>query len=308
MRVLVMREDLSAQLHELICRASSDLPADVEAALSRACAGELAGDNGRRALESILKNIALARRDGLPLCQDTGTLLFWVEAPPGFSRGGFETALRTAVGRATAEGVLRQNCVDSLTGASVPGNCGSGSPKLHWREGEAGRLRISLILKGGGCENVGRQYALPDSELGAGRDLEGVRRCCLDAVWRAQGMGCAPGVLGVCIGGDRATGYEESKRQFLRELGNRSPEADLARLEERFLREANRLSIGPMGFGGKTTLLDVLIGRLDRLPASYFVSVSYMCWAFRRQSVELVVKADSLALADALPANNGRPR
>ncbi|MBQ7652360.1 MAG: fumarate hydratase, partial [Victivallales bacterium] len=139
----------------------------------------------------------------------------------------------------------------------------------------------------GGSENMGIQYSLPDSSLGAGRDLEGVRRCILHAVQHAQGMGCAPGILGVAIGGDRATGYKESKRMLLRRIGERSGDEALAALERRVLADANSLGIGPMGFGGRTTLLDVFIGWLCRVPASYFVSVSYMCWCCRRQEITI---------------------
>jgi fumarate hydratase class I len=146
---------------------------------------------------------------------------------------------------------------------------------------------VRLIMKGGGCENVGRQYSLPNEELNAGRDLDGVRRCILDAIVSAQGNGCAPGILGVCIGGDRATGYECSKIQFLRKIADRSHVKVLARLEDRILKESKQLAIGPMGFGGTTALLGVKIGSLSRLPASFFVTVSYMCWAFRRRGMLL---------------------
>jgi fumarate hydratase class I len=147
-------------------------------------------------------------------------------------------------------------------------------------------------MKGGGCENVGAQYALPDSALGAGRDLEGVRRCILDAVWKAQGNGCAPGILGVCIGGDRASGMQAAKDQFLRPLDDCAADPVLAGLERRIMREAGALGIGPMGLGGRTTLLGVKIGALSRVPASFFVSVSYMCWAFRRRG--MVMSADGV--------------
>jgi fumarate hydratase class I len=109
----------------------------------------------------------------------------------------------------------------------------------------------------------------------------------LDAVLQAQGKGCGPGILGVCIGGDRATGYEFSKRQFLRLIPDRNPVPEFDQLEQNVLNTANELGIGPMGFGGRTTLLGVKVGALNRVPASYFVSVSYMCWAYRRQGVAL---------------------
>jgi fumarate hydratase class I len=140
-------------------------------------------------------------------------------------------------------------------------------------------------MKGGGSENMSRQYSLPDASIGAGRDLEGVRRCVLDAVQKAQGYGCAPGILGVCVGGDRACGFEEAKHQLLRRLGDKNPDPELASLEERILEEANSLGIGPMGLGGKTTLLGVKLGSRPRVPASFFVTVAYLCWAARRQTV-----------------------
>lgn len=135
-------------------------------------------------------------------------------------------------------------------------------------------------MKGGGSENMSRQYSLPDAALGAGRDLEGVRRCVLDAVVKAQGYGCAPGILGVCIGGDRATAYETAKCQLLRPLNEKPSD-----FESRLLKEANSLGIGPMGLGGKTTLLGVKVAFRPRVPASFFVTVAYMCWACRRRTI-----------------------
>jgi len=270
---------------DLIRDASTRMPADVEEALRTAAAREAAGSNAALALASMLENIELARTDEGPLCQDTGTLLFWIDTPFAFDRRPLIEGLERAIVGATECGILRQNCVDVLSGRNTGNNLGRGSPNIHWSESARDTVEVSLILKGGGCENVGAQYALPDTGLGAGRDLDGVRRCVLDAVGRAQGKGCAPGVLGVCIGGDRATGYAESKHQLLRRIGDRSQHAELATLEHRLVQECNSLGIGPMGFGGETTILDVFIGLRDRVPASYFVTVSYMCWSFRRQRI-----------------------
>jgi fumarate hydratase class I len=189
--------------------------------------------------------------------------------------------------RATKVGYLRQNSVDAITGVNSGTNLGPGSPSFHFHEMDEPGLRVRLMLKGGGSENVGTQYKLPDSGLKAGRDLEGVRRAVLDAVVQAQGKGCAPGVLGVCVGGDRVSAFGESKRQLLRPLPDRNPIPELDTLEQRLLREGNELGIGPMGFGGATTLLGVKIGVLDRLPACYFVTVSYMCWADRKAGVSI---------------------
>ena len=275
------------QLLSLVVKTSVDLPHDVEAGLEAALASSESGSGEASALKTMLSNAAMAREKRMPICQDTGTLMFVVEASSTLKSNVFQEDAEWAVAEATRLGVLRQNCVNSLTGKNTGNNLGIGSPVVHWHETGGAVSRVTLMLKGGGSENMGIQYSLPDSTLGAGRNLEGVRRCVLNAVHRAQGQGCAPGILGVCIGGDRATGYVESKLQLLRKIGERSPEPELAELEERLLKEANSLGIGAMGFGGRTTLLDVFIGWRCRLPASYFVSISYMCWCCRRQTIEL---------------------
>lgn len=272
-------------IYELLVRTSTALPEDVVARLRQAQSEETE-PNASEVLATMLRNADLARARRLPVCQDTGTLLFWVRLPAGaLTQTEFARAAESAIAAATAAGILRQNCVDALSGRNTGNNLGYGSPVIHWHEEERREIEVALVLKGGGCENVGVQYSLPDTTLGAERSLEGVRRCALDAVVRAQGQGCAPGVLGVAMGGDRATGYSESKELLLRRLGQRSPVPELAALEERIRREANTLQIGPMGFGGRTTLLDVFVGGRCRVPASYFVSISYMCWAFRRRRV-----------------------
>ncbi|HOG50742.1 MAG TPA: fumarate hydratase [Lentisphaeria bacterium] len=275
---------------DLIVKTSTDLPEDVEQALQDALARADQGTPEAKALETMLTNVTLARSKRLPLCQDTGMLLFDITSPPEIPRAELQAAAEAAVVEATELGVLRQNSVNALTGKNTGGNLGYGCPIFHWQEGDPGVIQAALMLKGGGSENVSIQYSLPDSSLGAGRDLDGVRACVLDAVWQAQGRGCAPGILGVAIGGDRATGYEESKQQLFRRVGQRSPHPELAQLEERLVAEANQLGIGPMGFGGKTTVLDVLIGWRCRLPASYFVSISYMCWCCRRQTTTIALQ------------------
>ena len=131
------------------------------------------------------------------------------------------------------------------------------------------------------------QYKLPCSLLKAGRDLEGVRKVVLDAVYQAQGKGCAPGILGIAIGSDRGSGYVHAKEQLLRPLDDVNPVEDLAALEKRLLDECDQLGIGPMGFGGRTTVLGVKMGAYHRLPACYFVSIAYMCWACRRAGLEV---------------------
>jgi fumarate hydratase class I len=274
-------------LIELIRRTSAELPDDVNAALVRSLEAEKKGTIAESALKIIERNIELAKRKSQPICQDTGSVIFYVECPLGLDQITFEETAREAVTLATKKGYLRQNSVDSVTGKNDGTNTGPGAPVVHFHQHRSAGTNVCLILKGGGCENVGAQYSLPAEKLHANRDLDGCRKVILDAVLQAQGKGCGPGILGVCIGGDRATGYEFSKQQFLRKLDDRNPDATLDALEQDILKTANELGIGPMGFGGKTTLLGVKICAANRVPASFFVSVSYMCWAYRRQGVTL---------------------
>jgi len=274
-------------LLELIRRTSAEIPEDVQQAILASLEREKQGSIAESALKIIERNVELAKQKSQPICQDTGSILFYIDGPVSLDQTQFEETARSAVLEATRRGYLRQNSVDSLTGKNDGTNLGPGSPALHFHQRPAPEVEVRLVLKGGGCENVGAQYSLPNEKLNANRDLDGCRKVILDAVLQAQGKGCGPGILGVCIGGDRATGYEHSKRQFLRLIPDRNPTPELDGLEQDVLRTANDLGIGPMGFGGKTTLLGVKIGVLNRLPASYFVSISYMCWAYRRHGVKL---------------------
>lgn len=278
---------LPESLLEIIRRTSAELPDDVHRAIVASLENEKKGTIAESALKIIDRNIALAKNKSQPICQDTGSILFYVDGPVGLDQMAFAETAKAAVKLATKKGYLRQNSVDSLTGKNDGTNVGPGAPSLHFHQHASPEVRVRLVLKGGGCENVGAQYSLPDDRIHANRDLAGCRKAILDAVLQAQGKGCGPGILGVCIGGDRATGYEYSKTQFLRMLDDRNPNPELDALEQDVLKTANELGIGPMGFGGKTTLLGVKICALNRLPASYFVSVSYMCWAYRRQGATL---------------------
>jgi len=281
------KEQYVTNFVELIRRASTELPTDVVAALEDGQQREQEGSLAASALGTILENVEIARQHSAPICQDTGTPVAWVRYPVGVSTRLLEEALQEAVREATQRNFLRPNAVDTVSGRNTGTGAGRAIPYIHFEEWDERDIEVRMILKGGGCENVGAQYKLPDASLRAGRDLDGVRRVVLDSVVAAQGKGCAPGILGVCVGGDRASAFAESKRQLLRPLADRNPDPDLAELEQRVLREANELGIGPMGFGGKTTLLGVKIGVLDRLPASFFVTISYMCWADRRAGIRV---------------------
>lgn len=271
----------------LIRDTSSSLPDDVEKAILKAMRREESGSSAKMILKTILDNCALARANATPLCQDTGTLTFFVDSR--LRKKVNRKVVSEAARKATEKGYLRKNCIDSVDGRSYDDNVAEGAPVIHYFEPESSDSRptVTLIMKGGGSENMSRQYSLPDSSLGAGRDLKGVEKCILDAVVKTQGYGCAPGILGVCIGGDRATGYEIAKEQLLRGLADSSKDPRLAKMEKSILKKANSLGIGPMGLGGKTTLLGVKIASRPRVPASFFVTIAYMCWAARRRTVEI---------------------
>jgi len=278
---------LQAHLLELIRRTSSRLPDDVVRVIEKGWRKEAKDSTAKYALKVIVDNIHMARDKSQPLCQDTGTIICYADLPAWCDEVTFRKAYERAVVQATQKGYLRQNSVDSLTGRNSGNNLGPGSPSFHLHQARRKSMTVRMILKGGGCENVGAQYSLPDTRLGAGRDLAGVRKCILDAVHQAQGKGCGPGILGVCIGGDRGSGYVASKEEFFRTLDDTNPEPQLAKLEKQVVKEANALGIGPMGFGGATTLLGCKITHRNRLPASFFVSISYMCWAYRRDGFQL---------------------
>ncbi|RMF09142.1 MAG: fumarate hydratase [Candidatus Neomarinimicrobiota bacterium] len=278
-------DDFRDAVVELIRRTSTRLPEDVLAAMEAHRDREAEGSAARSVLSFMIRNAREAEKNSTPICQDTGTNLHFVTIPEGVSLRKVETAIRDATRIATEKVYLRPNAVDSITGKNSGDNTGEMAPFIHFDEWDEPAIRLRLALKGGGCENVSTQYKLPSAELKAGRDLDGVYKCIVDAVNRAQGLGCAPGVLGVGVGGDRATGMIVAKKQLFRLLTDTNPNPDLADLETKLYQDLNTLGIGPMGFGGKTTVLAVKIGAAHRLPASFFVSIAYMCWADRRRTM-----------------------
>lgn len=281
-----MQPDLTEQILELVRLTATDLPPDVENTLRESRDQEEDGSAAQGALDTILENVKMARENSTPICQDTGTPLFYVNYPEGWSTRKLTRQIKDAVIQATKKSYLRPNSVNTLTGKNTGDNSGDEHyPTIHFVEIDGDQLVIDLILKGGGCENVSTQYKLPDSSLAAGRDLDGVRKVSLDAVAKAQGKGCAPGTLGIAIGGDRGSSYVASKEALKRQLDDTNPDPALADMEETITNQANQLDIGPMGFHGKTTVLGTKIKNLHRLPASYFVSISYMCWAYRRRKM-----------------------
>ncbi|HXU11784.1 MAG TPA: FumA C-terminus/TtdB family hydratase beta subunit [Candidatus Binatia bacterium] len=291
-------ESLQESLLSLIVETSTNLPPDVRRAMARALRTEDPGTRSSQALQVIASNIDMAKGCEGPICQDTGWPTFLVKTPVGTDQMRVLEAIRQAIAEATRRGKLRPNSVDSLTGKNSGDNLGPGTPTVHFSQWpEAGEIEVRLLLKGGGCENKNIQYSVPTElpNLGrADRDLDGVRKCLLHAVWQAQGHGCSVGALGVCIGGDRTTGYEHAKLQLFRTLDDTNPDPRLRELEEYVLTTSNALGIGTMGFGGGVSLIGCKVGAINRLPASYFVSVAYDCWAFRRLGVVLDARSGAI--------------
>src|SRR5262249_15707973 len=276
---------------KLITKTSTDLPPDVRRAMAEAVESEQPATRAATALNVIATNIDMACEDEGPICQDTGMPTFEIKTPVGANQITMKREIREAISEATRLGKLRPNSVDSITGANSGDNLGPGTPVMHFEQWENDdEIEVKLLLKGGGCENKNIQYSLPTElpYLGrAGRDLDGVRKCLLHAVWQAQGQGCSAGAIGAAIGGDRTSGYVHAKEQLFRTLDDTNTDPKLAALEDYVMSTANTVGIGTMGFGGGVTLIGCKVGALNRLPASFFVSVAYDCWAFRRLGVVL---------------------
>jgi fumarate hydratase class I len=288
---------LESSLLELITQTSTNLPPDVRAAMAAAMKQEQPGTQASQAMSIIATNVDMAEGEEGPICQDTGMPTFFVHTPIGTNQIAIAKAIRAATAEATRRGKLRPNSVDSLTGENSGNNLGVETPVIHFEQWEKDYVEVKLLLKGGGCENKNAQYSLPCTleHLGrADRNLEGVRKCLLHAVWQAQGQGCAPGAIGVCIGSDRAHGYVLAKGELFRHLDDTNPIPELAKLESEIMEQANTLGVGPMGFGGRVSLIGCKITAANRLPASFFVSVAYDCWAFRRLGIKLDAQSGAI--------------
>ncbi|MGA2266743.1 MAG: fumarate hydratase [Phycisphaerae bacterium] len=269
--------DLKSRIIDLYRKAATELPADVVDALKGAYEQET-DPTPKEVLATILENLSLAKGEAIPICQDTGTPLFYVKDDGSIPRGELRKIIEAATETATAEVPLRPNGVDIITGKNI-GN----RPIIHFEE--ADRFGIDLFLKGGGSENVSAVYAIPSTEINADRSLDGARTCVLDCMVKAQGRGCSPYVVGVAVAGGIEEVAHLSKKQLLRKISDVNPVPELRSFEERTLKEINQLGIGPLGLGGRSTALAVKAAVAPRHPACFFVGVSVGCWALRRHSL-----------------------
>lgn len=272
-------EDVAFNLLKL---AVIKLPADVKEALQQAYKEETS-EAGKVNLKAILTNIEFAEKMNTPICQDTGTIIFYVKA--GAQAEGLEkveAALRSATKRATIEVPLRPNAVDPFTKKNSGDNTGRFIPYVNWEVTDGDSIEITVLPKGGGSENV---CAL--GMITPGEGVKGLKRFVIDTVIKAGAKPCPPNILGVGVGGGADIAMKTAKKALLRPLNQSNPNQELAQLEKELYEAANSTGIGPMGLGGKFTVLGVNIEYAHRHPASYPVAVAYQCWAARRATARI---------------------
>ena len=267
---------------KLLQLAVTELPQDVKDALQRAYREE-ENEVGKAQLDAMLKNVELAEKTRTPMCQDTGVVIFYVKA--GSKVDGLdqiEGALRKATARATKEMPLRPNTVDPFTQKNTGDNTGRFIPYIHWEVVPGDTLEIAVLPKGGGSENVSALGMLSPSQ-----GIKGLKKFVVDTVINAGAKPCPPTILGVAVGGGAEIAMNLAKATLLKPLDQPNPDPELAKLEQELRKAANSTGIGPMGLGGKTTVLDVKVDYAHRHPASYPVAVVVQCWAARRASARI---------------------
>lgn len=268
------RETFIRSIADLLRKAEIELPDDVVEALRKAEARE-ESPVAKSQLQAILKNIELAKNHGVPMCQDTGIMIFFVELGSEFHPGfDLEAAIREAAALATREIPLRPNAVDPLTRKNSGNNTGAGIPDIHWKLVPGKQLRVTVAPKGAGSENMSALRMLNPTEVGS------IKNFVLETVINAGGMPCPPLTLGVGIGGSFDKAARLAKEALLEPLDN--PMSDF---EKEVLEAVNSLGIGCMGLGGSTTALAVHVKTAHCHTASLPVAINIQCWANRHASV-----------------------
>jgi len=269
----------------LIKQAVIYLPEDVKQALRKAY-DEETSEAGKTQLKAILENIELAEKNQAPICQDTGTIIFYVLA--GAEVKGLdkiEGALINATRRATKEIPLRPNAVDPFTQKNSGDNTGRFIPYIHWEVVPGDTLELTVMPKGGGSENV-----CLTGMLVPGEGINGLKKFVIESIIKAGAQPCPPTIVGVAMGGGADIAMKLAKKALLRPLNEPNPNPEIAKLERELYEAANMTGIGPMGLGGKTTVLGVHVEYAFRHPASFPAAVAFNCWAARRASAR--VRAD----------------
>ena len=262
--------------------AVTELPKDVKEALQKAYREETS-EAGKTQLKAILDNVELAEKTRTPMCQDTGTIIFYVKAGAEVKHlDKIENALRKATRRATTKVPLRPNAVDPFKQKNTGDNTGRNIPYINWEIVAGDTLEITVLPKGGGSENVCTMGMLVPGE-----GINGLKKFVIDSVIKAGSKPCPPNILGVAIGGGSDIAMKLAKKALLRPLDQPNPDPELAELEKELLEAANSTGIGPMGLGGKITVLGVKIDYAVRHPASYPAAVAFNCWAARRATARI---------------------
>jgi len=270
----ISRENFIRSIADLLRKAEIELPDDVESALRKAETAE-ESQVAKSQLEAILKNLEIAKKHGVPMCQDTGIMIFFAELGTEFQPGfDLEAALREAVILATAEVPLRPNAVDPLTRKNSGDNTGVGIPDIHWKLVPGNQLKITAAPKGAGSENMSALRMFNPTETG------NIRNFVLETIVNAGGMPCPPLTIGVGIGGSSDAAARLAKEALLEPL-----DAPMDGLEREILETVNSLGIGCMGLGGSTTALAVHVKTAYCHTASLPVAVNIQCWANRHASV-----------------------
>jgi fumarate hydratase subunit alpha len=264
--------------YRLLTKAATELPKDVKEALKAAAQRET-NETAKTQLSAILTNIEIAET-GIPMCQDTGIMIFYVKVGGKFPFiGEIKTALTRATQKATAEIPLRPNAVNPIVGGNSGDNTGVKIPWINWEIVEGDSLEITAFPKGGGSENV-----CIVGMLKPGVGLKGVKKLVVDNAISYMGAACAPNIIGVGIGGGSDIAIKIAKEQLLRPLNDKHPEPEVAKIEQELMDAINASGIGAMGLGGDTTVLGVKVNYVMRHPASLPVGVAVQCWAARHST------------------------
>ena len=283
---------LSLFIEKLITEAATRFPGDIKKKINLSYERE--GGVAREILGEIRKNISLAQKKKYPICQDTGIMNFFIRIPAYFPKDEFKKNTFKALKKLIKDGIVRHNATYSLDDFPnlSPEEIKSGANvNFYFTEHRQAKIKVDLLLKGGGSENMSQQFSLPSLKIKSRRDQEGILKCALEAVKKAGGKGCPPGILGIAVGGDRSTGYFHAKKQLLRkatEISNK----EIKTFEEKITGECNKLNIGPGGTGGKSTILYTKICFLPRHPACFYVTIAYNCWALRRAGGSLTLQKE----------------
>lgn len=275
---------LARELVEPIKKSVTSLPEKTLQKLREAKETEQGG--GKVQLKAMLEAVEVGQKEEVPICQDTGTPTFFIQLGTSFpaieDMSGLQEALKEAVRKATQQVPIRPNTVDPFRDTNPGDNTGKSIPYIDWTITAGDQLKMTYLPKGGGCTNMSTLVM-----MNPGRGLEGVREIVLKHIASMEGKPCPPTVVGVGLGGSAVMALEMAKKSLLRPVGNRHPEDEVSRFEQRLYEEANDLGVGPMGVGGKTTVLDVHTEYDHRHPASFPVGITPQCWANRRISVSV---------------------